>query len=138
MFCMFLLSFHSVSVRNSATRISFLHSVWTTFSLTHSWINRSDKLLCLETKLITGLLPKQPPFNVNNLTNLVSKSIFHWINGILLATSKFGQCQLVMKNLPEALCQWETLKYFKWLMIIIILVLYYYLLIVNVSPLNWK
>ena len=37
---------------------------------------------------------------VNNipLINLVSKSIYYEIDGILVASSKFGQRQLVMKN----------------------------------------
>ena len=57
-------------------------------------------------------------------SNLISKSIYHRstsfpsqytidrINGLLLASSKFGQRQFVMKNKPGALNQSETAKCF--------------------------
>ena len=46
-----------------------------------------------------SLLAKLPRFQTNiPMINLISKQIYHQIDGILLATSKFGQCQLVMKN----------------------------------------
>ena len=48
--------------------------------------------LRLETRLIDGLLLIQCPFQANIPSiNLVSKPIYHEIDGILLASSKFGQ-----------------------------------------------
>ena len=49
--------------------------------------------------LIGGLLPLQPRFQINIPSiNLVSKSLCHRIDGILLASTKFCQPQLFMKN----------------------------------------
>ena len=46
----------------------------------------------LETRLIDDLLLMQHPFQANIPSiNLVSKPMYHEINGILLASSKFGQ-----------------------------------------------
>ena len=46
-----------------------------------------------------GVKPKQPRFHVNipSIT-LFSKQLYSWIDGTLLASSKFGQRRLVMKN----------------------------------------
>ena len=54
----------------------------------------------LETRLIDNLLPMQPRFQIN-VTPIkpVSKSINHRMDGILLASFKFGQRQLkLLKN----------------------------------------
>ena len=46
----------------------------------------------LEARLINDLLLMQHPFQANiPSVNLVSKPMYHQINGILLASSKFGQ-----------------------------------------------
>ena len=55
------------------------------------------------------------------LINLVSKSIYYQIDGILLKSLKFGQRQLVLKNQPGTLSQSETVKYVEWIIIIIII-----------------
>ena len=53
----------------------------------------------LERMLIGALLPMQPHFQSNKPSiNLVKNQICHRIDGILLASSKYGQLQLVMKN----------------------------------------
>ena len=64
----------------------------------------------------TTLLPNQC-----TSINLVSKSIYHQIDGILLKSFKFGQRQLVIKNQPGVLSQSETMKYFERIIIIIII-----------------
>ena len=40
-----------------------------------------------------------------------------WYNLLLLAFSKFGQCWLVLKNLPRDFSKSEMGKYFKWIVI---------------------
>ena len=54
----------------------------------------------LEIWLIDNLLPMQPRFQINiTPIKLISKSICHRIDGILLASVKFGQRQLkLLKN----------------------------------------
>ena len=54
----------------------------------------------LETRLIDNLLPMQPRFQINiTPIKLVSKSIYHRIDGILFSSFKFGQRQLkLLKN----------------------------------------
>ena len=54
----------------------------------------------LEMRLIDNLLPMQPRFQINiTPIKLISKSICHRIDGILLASFKFGQRQLkLLKN----------------------------------------
>ena len=53
----------------------------------------------LETRLINGLLPMQPRFQSNiPSNNLFSNEIYHRIDGILLASSKYGNSPLVVKN----------------------------------------
>ena len=64
------------------------------------------------TPFFSPLSPKQPHFQANiSSINLVSKQIYHRIDGILLASSKFGQ------SYKEDLSQSETAKYFEWIII---------------------
>ena len=53
----------------------------------------------VETTLIDGLLPMQPLFQSKIPSiNLVFNQIYHRIDGIFLASSKFGQRRLVIYN----------------------------------------
>ena len=58
-------------------------------------------------------MPKQPRFQSKEPSiNLVSKHIYHRIDGVLLASSKYGKRQLVIKNKPADWNQSETARYF--------------------------
>ena len=59
-------------------------------------------------------MPKQPRFQSKEASiNLVSKHIYHRIDGVhvLLAASKYGKRQLVIKNKPADWNQSETARY---------------------------
>ena len=49
-------------------------------------------------------MPKQPRFQSKEPSiNLVSKDIYYRIDGVLLASSKYGKRQLVIKNIISRL-----------------------------------
>lgn len=91
MFCVFLHFFHSGQVRNSA--ISSLNS--------------------RERHFFSSLCRSSLVFNQIYLRSASFPSIYHGIDGTLLASSKYGKRWFVMKNLPEDWSQSETRKYFE-------------------------
>ena len=93
----FLHLFRRVLVRNSATSSSDSRE---RHFLVHSGIIASRPRV--ETRLIDGLFPMQPRFQSNIPSiNLVSNEMYHRIDGILLATSKYSKHHLAFEPIRK-------------------------------------
>ena len=105
-FCVFLHLSRAVLVRNSATSSSDSRE---RHFLVHSWIIASRPRV--EESLIDGLFPMRPRFQSNVPSiNLVSKEMYHRIDGILLASSKYGKHQLAFAPVRKGRIFWMNDK----------------------------
>lgn len=105
-FCVFLHLSRAVLVRNSATSSSDSRERHFLF---HSWIIASRPRV--EESLIDGLFPMRPRFQSNVPSiNLVSKEMYHRIDGILLASSKYGKYQLAFAPIRKGCIFWMNDK----------------------------
>ena len=96
MFYVFLLSFRSVLVRKTAissSESSERHFSWLSSLVNNNWDaapgNELDRWYIAHAASFS---------NQYTIDQHVFKSIYHRIDGLLFASSKFGQRQLVMKN----------------------------------------